>query len=171
MSVLLKDSLGNIWSVGATSGGNLTTTPASGSPIPPKLFLRNSGFIYQVTIDTVGILHTTPALLTDTPQYAFIDLASSPVDWGLSVNSSGLLQTSHNGMTGAWQPNGAGAGTDNAIVGGGGGFMAYPQPPTGPRAGVVPVENDGQFGPIDITVWNGIGNYFVIANPGRSQNS
>lgn len=68
-----------------------------------------------------------------------------------------------------WQPNGAGSGEDNSVAGGGGGFMAIPQPPTGPNAGYKPVENYGQFGSLIITV-NAAGTYSVISNPGRSTN-
>lgn len=70
-----------------------------------------------------------------------------------------------------WYPNGLGAGTDNDIVGGGGGFMSYPQPPTGPKAGLVPAENNGQFGAFNANLYNyNVCVYQVINNPGRSQN-
>lgn len=71
----------------------------------------------------------------------------------------------------AWVPNGAGAGSNNSSVGGGGGFMAYPQPPTGPEAAFQPPEDNGQFGGITITFNNTIGTFFTIVNPGRSTNS
>lgn len=73
-----------------------------------------------------------------------------------------------------WMPNGWGAGTDNSIVGAGGGFVAYPQPPTpgGFSSAAQPPntfpEKNGQFGPVSITVNNTIGTFFVISNPGRS---
>lgn len=68
-----------------------------------------------------------------------------------------------------WVQNGFGAGTDNRIVGGGGGFLAYPQPPN--PVGVGP-EANGQFGPINFTYSSSatpiLGNYFTILNPGRN---
>lgn len=75
----------------------------------------------------------------------------------------------------AWQPNGGGCGTDNSVVGGGGGYMAYPQPPApggqftnnAPRSG----SWNGQFGPVTYTFPAGTGIYFSISNPGRSSNS
>lgn len=69
-----------------------------------------------------------------------------------------------------WQSNGFGAGTDNQIVGGGGGYMAYPQPQV-PANGVGP-EADGQFGSLTFTYDSstsaGKGNQFSIQNPGRN---
>lgn len=70
-----------------------------------------------------------------------------------------------------WSPNGLGAGTGNEVAGGSGGYMSYPQPPTGPNAAFNPPELNGQFGPTNITFNNGIGTYFSIVNPGRNPNS
>jgi hypothetical protein len=68
----------------------------------------------------------------------------------------------------AWVTNGGGAGTDNRVVGGLGGFMSYPQPPN--PAGVGP-EANGQFGALNFTYSSGVtpsqGNFFILVNPGR----
>lgn len=68
-----------------------------------------------------------------------------------------------------WQPNGLGAGSTNADVGGGGSYMAYPQPPTGPNAAFNPPERNGLFGGVTSSFNNGT-TYFTIVNPGRSTN-
>lgn len=69
----------------------------------------------------------------------------------------------------AWVPNGGGAGTDNRVVGGQGGFMAYPQPPN--PVGVGP-EANGQFEALNFTydssTATAAGNIFRIENPGRN---
>lgn len=66
-------------------------------------------------------------------------------------------------------PNGYGAGTDNTAVGGLGGFMAYPQPPSPVGKGP---EANGQFQALNFTYSSAAtpsqGNYFVILNPGRN---
>ena len=66
-------------------------------------------------------------------------------------------------------PNGFGAGTDNRVDGGAGGFMAIPQPPN--PVGVGP-EANGQFGALEFTYDSstpaGAGNIFSISNPGRN---
>ena len=67
-----------------------------------------------------------------------------------------------------WTTNGFGAGTDNSVVGGGGGFMSYPQPPTGPNAAFNPPENDLQAGSLNFTSPATMLVHFVISNPGRS---
>lgn len=67
----------------------------------------------------------------------------------------------------AWVQNGYGAGTDNSVVGGAGGFMAYPQPPL-PTGQYTTPETNGQFGSLNFTYDNNMGNRFVIVNPGRN---
>ncbi len=67
-----------------------------------------------------------------------------------------------------WRPNGFGADTDNSVVGGGGGYMAYPQPPSGPNPVLNPPENNGQFGQLSFTFNDFKGTFFQINNPGRS---
>lgn len=66
-----------------------------------------------------------------------------------------------------WAPNGFGADVDNSAAGGSGGYMAYPQPPTGPNASFTVPENNGQFGQLSFDFNNGT-TYFSIVNPGRS---
>ena len=174
MALLLQDSSGNIWSTTATAGGILVTTPSSGSPVPSILFLSDtSGQVWQVNVTTGGLLQQIPGSIFDTPIYQFFDLETTPTNWALYVNTLGILQTKTGFGTGGWVQNGYGAGTDNRVVGGGGGFMAYPQPATGPRANQVPLvpENFGGFGATNEVSWNGIGNWFQITNPGRSANS
>lgn len=173
MSILIQDSIGNTWSITASSIGALTSTLSNGASEPAVLFLRDtSNQVWQVGINTLGELTTTPGSPLDTPQFTTISLGSTP-NWNMFVNVFGMLQTGRGGAFGAWQSNGFGAGTDNSVAGGGGGFMAIPQPPTGPKATAVPLrpENYGQFGPTEINFNNGIGTYFTIDNPGRSVNS
>jgi hypothetical protein len=77
----------------------------------------------------------------------------------------------------AWVPNGAGSGRDNSIVGGGGSFMAYPQPPS-PSGLFNPPGKGGsqdlgnswnlQAGPVNAVISDGVNQYCVISNPGRS---
>lgn len=172
MSILIQDSIGNTWSISANSLGNITTVPSSGTALP-VLFLRDtSNQVWQVGINSLGELTTTPGSPLDTPQFTTISLGSTP-NWNMFINVFGMLQTGRGGAFGAWQPNGFGAGTDNSVAGGGGGFMAIPQPPTGPKATTVPLvpENYGQFGATQIAYNNGIGTYFSVSNPGRSVNS
>lgn len=161
MSLILQDSNLQIWDVSATTGGQTTTTPSVGVPQVLYLVDRNNA-VWLLGISTLGLLTTTVALATSHPQFTAVNLTAS---WSLQVNTQGLLQTFP-----AWVPNGGGAGTDNRVVGGGGGYMAYPQPPTGPRAALYPPDKNGQFGPLAITVNNGTGVWFQISNPGRSTN-
>jgi hypothetical protein len=168
MSIAIRDTSGNIWAITATSNGQLSTSLASGSPQPIVLFLKDqSSHIWQVGVNTLGELTTVPGVLSDTPQFTAISLGSTP-NYNLFINTLGMLQTGKGGVSGAWVPNGFGAGADNSVVGGGGGFMAYPQPPMGLNAAFNPPENNGQFGPLSQTVWNGTGNWFQLFNPGRS---
>jgi hypothetical protein len=68
----------------------------------------------------------------------------------------------------AWQNNG-GIGVDNSIAGGGGGWMAIPQPPNPVGAGP---EANGQYERLvfsyDSSTPQGKGNIFQILNPGRN---
>jgi hypothetical protein len=74
-----------------------------------------------------------------------------------------------------WSQNGFGAGTDNSVAGGAGGFEAIPQPVTGtppfnpfaPYLAPIP-EWQGQFGSESFTYLSEGGNFFTINNPGRS---
>lgn len=75
----------------------------------------------------------------------------------------------------SWVPNGFGAGTDNAVAGGGGGFESIPQPVTGtpPFNSFAPYQSplpewQGQFGSESFTYIAAGGNSFRINNPGRS---
>jgi hypothetical protein len=67
-----------------------------------------------------------------------------------------------------WVPNGYGAGADNSVVGGGGGYMAYPQPPSGENASFNPPENNVQEAAIEFTSTAAMLVHFIISNPGRS---
>lgn len=169
MALLLQDSSTNIWSVTSNAVGNLVTSTSSGTA-PQFLFLvDSSGQVWQLSVTTGGLLQTTPGVSSDTPQYAFYDLGGSP-NYALYINVLGLLQTKTGQGTGGWVPNGYGAGADNSVVGGGGGFMAYPQPPTGPRAAFNPPEQNLQAGVLNFTFSNGTGVWFQATNPGRSTN-
>jgi hypothetical protein len=69
-----------------------------------------------------------------------------------------------------WQTNGWGAGTDNSVVGGLGGFMAYPQPPAN---GIFTTPEQNELcGPLTFSynssTPSGQGNIFVISNPGSN---
>lgn len=166
MSFILEDSSTGKWLLGVNVLGQLTTTSTSG--LSTTIFLNFEGIqTWQLGVTTQGLLTTTAVPLVQAP--AFIIL-SDPFDnnWEVSVNSQGELQDQPVGII-IWVPNGFGAGTDNTIVGGQGGYMAYPQPavPGGPTP-----EDDGQFGPLEF-VYNSAtataaGNYFVISNPGRN---
>ena len=76
-----------------------------------------------------------------------------------------------------WVPNGLGAGVDNSVAGGGGGFMSLPQPPSpggvfNPTGKGGSQDNgnswNGGFGPTNVRFNNTIGTDFSISNPGRS---
>lgn len=67
-----------------------------------------------------------------------------------------------------WTPNGFAAGTDNSAAGGGGGFQAIPQTPTGLNAGFTPPENNLQAGSLSFTYVTPGLVFFKISNPGRS---
>lgn len=172
MQLLLEDIIGNIWAVTTSGNGNLVVTLSSGSPNPSSgMFLTApNNQVWQVLVSTSGVLSTVPGASSDMPQYGEFDLSGSP-NYALYVNTLGQLQTKTGIGTGGWIPNGGGAGEDNSVVGGGGGYMAYPQPPTGPKAAFNPPENNVQAGPINAVFNSGTGNYFVISNPGRSSNS
>ena len=71
-------------------------------------------------------------------------------------------------MTTPWVPNGFGSGEDNSVVGGGGGYMAYPQPPTGLNAAFNPPEDNVQEGALEFTSPASMLCHFTISNPGRS---
>jgi hypothetical protein len=167
MNIVLQDSSGQNWLVGVDSTGRATTKAVtSGAGTPVTLLLQDANsVVWQISVDTRGRLVSTATILAPSPSYLSAEIDDSK--WNLIITTGGQVQT-FSPFSG-WVPNGGGAGTDNSVVGGLGGFMAYPQPPN--PVGIGP-EADGQFGALafvyDSSTPQGKGNQFVLFNPGRN---
>lgn len=163
MTIFLDDGTSVTWRLGVNTGGLLTTTVSSG--VPTTLFLSNGSQNYEVGVTPTGNI-TTTLVGSSSFSNSFILIDSIGNSWALTVLAGGFLQTTF-AAEHAWVQNGFGAGTDNSVIGGLGGFMAYPQPPTPVNSFSTP-EAVGQFGPLNITVDNTtVDVTFVIQNPGR----
>jgi hypothetical protein len=171
MSQFLQDSGGGVWLLGVTTQGNLTTTLATGF-VTPLVLNSAGGQSFQIGVTTIGLLTSTAVPFSLNPK-SIVLTDSSNDTWFLSVNVIGQLQTT---QLAAWQPNGFGADIDNSIVGGAGGYMAYPQPPqpdgfNPPLGGGYDKGNswNGQFQAVQAQVYNyAVDVFFKISNPGRS---
>lgn len=179
---IVKSSLGLYFQLGVDVQGRLTTTPYPKPPssitIPFFILTDSSGQTWQIDVNSTGQLTTTQvAYNSAAPTFLLLPI---PINSGgnvamLTVSTSGILQTQVGGVT-TWVQNGMGAGTDNSIAGGGGGFMALPQPPSPSGAfnppntgGSFDLGNswNGRFGSTSQTLTSG-GTWSVINNPGRS---
>lgn len=93
--ITLADSYGNLWSVGVTDAGLLTSTPAS-SGNKQTVILNDSTntYSYSLGITALGLLTTTsiPFSSTGVMQYSLITNTGQNV-WNVSVTSNGQLQT------------------------------------------------------------------------------
>ena len=171
MNVFLEDSSGVVWLLAVTTGGLLTTTATVVGAAQPFYLSDSSGNTWLIGVTTGGLLTTTQEGPPGQPLFVTLQTIPYQAIFNLSVLTSGLLQTVPAGPVGVavWEPNGFAAGTDNSVVGGGGGFLAYPQPPF--PVGVGP-EANGQFGPLyftyDSSTATAKGNMFTISNPGRN---
>lgn len=169
MIVRLQDSNSQIWVVGVSTSGLLTTTLSSG--ITQNEFLSVGNLSFQLGVTTGGLLTTTSVPFSASYPTILLFFDTSDVSWEVSVLSSGLLQTTLGSPVFPWVQNGFGAGTDNSIVGGAGGYMAYPQPPSPVPSFAIP-EAVGQFGSLNFSynsgTSSGAGNVFSISNPGRN---
>jgi hypothetical protein len=162
MNIVLADGTGTNWAMGVTSALKIHMEP-SAAPVSNLALLDTTGIIWQLGVTPIGRLTATPTLSPlSTPVSSAVVGASG---YTIRISTLGTFSLLPN----PWQPNGWGAGTDNSIVGGLGGFMAYPQPPF--PVGVGP-EANGQFGPLVFTYNSstpqGQGNIFSINNPGRN---
>lgn len=155
MAIRLEDSSTAIWLLGITTAGLLTTTVSTG--VPQTLFLNNGGLSWQIGVNTGGLLTSTNVTSGNYPASVTLEDISGGL-WALSVTFAGLLQTGP-GMALPWVQNGFGAGTDNSIVGGGGGFLAYPQP--------IVIDGPINF-QYNSSTPQGQGNIFSVFNPGRN---
>lgn len=163
MAILLEDSDSVTWVLGVGTDGLLTTTAAPG--IARALFINRGGQSWMVGVEPSGLLTTTSVTFSPYRIQFLILTDALDQNWTLSITDDGLLQTSFGGDI-FWQPNGYGAGTDNSVVGGAGGYMAYPQPP--PSGEFTTPETDALCGPLFITFNNNQGNAFSIQNPGSN---
>lgn len=132
-----------------------------------SLFLKDANNqAYQINVTTLGTLTATQT--SSSSGIASVRIGNS--NYGLAISTTGNLEVVYPFIgPSMWVPNGFGAGTDNSVVGGAGGFMAIPQPPN--PIGVGP-EANGQY---EALVFNynsgtsqGAGNVFSINNPGRN---
>jgi hypothetical protein len=90
-TLFLADPNGVVWAVGVTDAGNLETGPGLSSA--GSVFINDpSGLTsWQVQVDVVGVLSTTPVGLGSYPQS--YTLSSGKVRWILQVSNVGVLQT------------------------------------------------------------------------------
>lgn len=184
MAIILQSANTDLWTLGLDIYGRLTTTPfPSALPAQGLTILHLTDSSGQTWL--VGVETSFPDRLTTNP-ISFDSVAPIfillPIPFGsggnvgmVTVRTDGRLQTQVGGVT-TWIQNGLGAGADNSIAGGGGGFMALPQPPSPSGAfnppntgGSFDLGNswNGRFGPASQTLTSG-GTWSVISNPGRS---
>lgn len=166
MAVLLQDTSGGTWAVTANTDGTLVTTMSSGLYSTVRLNDEN-GQTWRLGVTVAGLLVTTATSYFPAPRFVNI-LDSLEQIWVVSVSTDGFLQDILGLPDGvlSWIPNGFGAATDNSFVGGGGGYMAYPQPL---QSGVVSInpEQNGQCAPLNFT-FDTEDILFEIVNPGRN---
>lgn len=180
MATILQSADGSKWLLGIDMSGRLITTAVGSGTVTVLHLTDTSGQTWLVRVES-----SAPDRLTTDP-ISFDSVAPTflllPIPLGsggnvgeVTVGTDGRLQTQIGGVT-VWVQNGLGAGTDNSVAGGGGGFMALPQPPSPSGAfnppntgGSFDLGNswNGRFGPASQTLTSG-GTWSVISNPGRS---
>lgn len=166
--MILQDSANIRWKVTATSAGLLVTTVTTQSPVETVYLNYGTTSSWQVLVvqnpanSSEWVLDTTQVTFSRTyPNLLPLYTPANNIFY-LVVLSNGRLQT-----TPGWMPNGLGAGADNSVAGGLGGYMSLPQPPSPSGGFNVPVEWYGQFAPVSQTYFIG-GNFYTLTNPGRS---
>lgn len=128
---------------------------------PPSYTQDNFIILQSIVVDTVELSMAYRLVTTGTYNSAWQAQSTGTEEWQTVLVGYPYV---------LWKPNGLGAGADNSVAGGNGGFMAIPQPPTGIKAETVPLEpeNFGQFGCLEFTSTAVMLNTFKISNPGRS---